>query len=524
MKILISDPLHNEGINVLKDANFEIIDASKKSKEQKVELARSADAWIVRSGTVIDKSSLDNTLNLKIIGRAGVGVDNIDISYATTKGIVVVNTPDVNTISACEHTIGLMLSLSRNIPLGDNAIKSGDWNRHQLIGSELRSKTLGIIGLGKIGKELMERCKAFGMKIIAYDPYLKKEIFNNGLVSIVGLDELLINSDYISVHIPLNDGTRNLINEKSFDLMKTTARIINVARGGIINEKDLSKALIENKIAGAALDVFSIEPIEKNNPLLNAPNIILTPHLGASTEEAKKGVSISVCNQIVEYLLNEKIANALNFPISDKEIFKKIEYYLVLAEKMGYLQAQINDEAIHSVKIECFGSIKESQAIMLAFLKGLLKERTPERVNYINVESLSKEFDIIIEHSFNSASISYDNLIKTSIKTRKNKTKISGSVFEGNRLRLVKIFGYEMDVNPNGNMLFINNNDVPGVIGMVGTVLGKSKINIREFLLSKKESEPNAFSVVKLDSLASKEVLEKINSFNEIKSIIQLSC
>ena len=316
MKILFTDPLHNEGIRLLKNANFEVIDGTNASIEKKISLSSNVDAWLIRSGTTINKKAIDRAQNLKIIGRAGVGVDNIDIEYATKRGIVVTNTPDVNTTSACEHTIALMLTLSRNISLGDQSIKIGNWNRDELIGTELRSKTIGIIGMGKIGRELMKRCLSFDMKILAYDPYVNKALIESKNVDLVSLDELFSNSDFISTHVPLNDNTRDLINKESFSLMKSNVRIINVARGGIINEQDLADALKKNKIAGAAIDVFSKEPIETNNPLINAPNVILTPHLGASTEEAKKGVSTAICKQVIDYLLNDKISNALNFPIT----------------------------------------------------------------------------------------------------------------------------------------------------------------------------------------------------------------
>lgn len=288
MKILFTDPLHNEGIILLKNANFEVIDGTNASIEKKISLSCDVDAWLIRSGTTINKKAIDRAQKLKIIGRAGVGVDNIDIECATKRGIVVLNTPDVNTTSACEHTIALMLTLSRNISLGDQSIKIGNWNRNELVGTELRSKTIGIIGMGKIGRELMKRCLSFDMKILAYDPYVNKDLIESENVVLVSLDELFSNSDFISTHIPLNDNTRDLINKESFSLMKPNVRIINVARGGIINEQDLADALKKNKIAGAAIDVFSKEPIERNNPLINAPNVILTPHLGASTEEAKK--------------------------------------------------------------------------------------------------------------------------------------------------------------------------------------------------------------------------------------------
>ena len=524
MKILFTDPLHNEGIKLLKNANFEVIDGTNASIEKKISLSSNVDAWLIRSGTTINKKAIDQAQELKIIGRAGVGVDNIDIEYATKRGIVVTNTPDVNTTSACEHTIALMLTLSRNISLGDQSIKIGNWNRNELIGTEISSKTMGIVGMGKIGRELMKRCLSFDMKILAYDPYVSKTLIERKNVDLVSLDELFSNSDFISTHVPLNDNTRDLINKESFSLMKSNVRIINVARGGIINEQDLAEALKKNKIAGAAIDVFSKEPIETNNPLINAPNVILTPHLGASTEEAKKGVSTAICKQVIDYLLNDNISNALNFPITNFEKFNEIKYFLKLSEKLGVIQSQLSSKAIKSIIIELYGNIKESKTIMLAFVKGILSHRNPDRVNYINAEALLKENNINVTYSLSNENISYENMIKTIVKSDDDEVKICGSLFQGNRPRLVNLFGYELDIVPNGIMFFIKNIDKPGVIGKIGTILGDSKINIEEFLLSKKKSNELAFSVVRLDSIPSQQIIDQINSLDEVQSIQLLNC
>ena len=341
---------------------------------------------------------------------------------------------------------------------------------------------------------------------------------------LVSLDELFSNSDFISTHVPLNDNTRDLINKESFSLMKPNVRIINVARGGIINEQDLADALKKNIIAGAAIDVFSKEPIETNNPLINAPNVILTPHLGASTEEAKKGVSTAICKQVIDYLLNDKISNALNFPITDFEKFNEIKYYLKLSEKLGVIQSQLSSKAIKSIIIELYGNIKESKTIMLAFVKGILSHRNPDRVNYINAETLLKENNINVTYSLSNENISYENMIKTVVKSDDDELKICASLFQGNRPRLVNLFGYELDIIPNGIMFFIKNIDKPGVIGKIGTILGDTKINIKEFLLSKKKSSELAFSVVRLDSIPSQQVIDQINSLDEVQSIQLLNC
>ena len=317
MKILVSDSITENGLSVLKDANLDVLYLPNASIKKKSEAAKEIYGWIIRSGTTITEKMIKDSSNLQVIGRAGVGVDNIDIQTATRHGIVVMNTPDINTISAAEHTLAMMLTLSRNIAIGDSEVKQGEWNRNELIGSELSNKILGIVGMGKIGREVMTRCRSFGMRILGYDPFMNQDMFNPEEVRIVELEELIINSDIISVHVPLTDSTRDLFDYDRLSNMKSTARIINVARGGIINETDLAKALNDGLIAGAAVDVFTSEPLDKLNPLVNAPNIVLTPHLGASTKEAKEGVSLAICEQVRDYLIHGKLNNAINMPIAD---------------------------------------------------------------------------------------------------------------------------------------------------------------------------------------------------------------
>ena len=350
---------------------------------------------------------LESGKKLQVIGRAGVGVDNIDIQAATRKGIVVMNTPDVNTISAAEHTIALILALSRNIHHGHMGLDQGSWNRHELVGTELRNKTIGIIGLGKIGREVMERCRSFKMNIICYDPFINKELFTNDEITITDLDSLTKNSDYITLHIPLNDKTRDLFDYDRLKLMKPSARLINVARGGIINENDLAKALKENSIAGAAIDVFKTEPIDKDHPLIGIPNALLSPHLGASTNEAKEGVSRSICEQVRDYLLHNRLSNALNIPISNLALLKEVQPFLDLAELLGNLLSQIVKEPTERVLIECQGTAEEIRPISLAFLKGFLSSNIPDRINYINAEAIAKELGIEVQLNYNNKESNY---------------------------------------------------------------------------------------------------------------------
>ena len=378
VKVLITDPLSDAGISVLKDAGISIVYNTDAKKKELLGIVPEVDGWIIRSGSLIDKDLINAATKLQVIGRAGVGVDNIDIPIATEKGIIVMNTPDVNTVSAAEHTIGIMLSLARNISIGSQRLNAGNWDRNNLIGTELRNKTIGIVGLGKIGREVMNRCLSFGMRVIGFDPYIKDNLFSPDDVTLTDLDTLTKESDFITLHVPKLDSTNNLFDLKRLKMMKSTAMIINVARGGIINEEDLSIAVKERIISGAAIDVFVDEPIDTNHPFINIDNILMTPHLGASTKEAKEGVSVTICELVRDYLLNNKLSSALNIPISDMNILKQIQPHLLLAEKMGIIQGQLAQEPIRKVRINVQGSFDDIKPIMLAFIKGLLNDSIPD--------------------------------------------------------------------------------------------------------------------------------------------------
>jgi len=524
MKILVSDPITAAGMAILEDANLEVVNLPDASADEKAKACKDVHGWVIRSGTNVTEDMINSAEQLQVIGRAGVGIDNIDLAAATRKGVVVMNTPDVNTISAAEHTIALMLALSRNIPVGHGGMIKGEWNRNALVGSELRNKILGVVGLGKIGREVIQRSRSFNMNILGFDPYVSQDMFNKDEVNVVDLDTLTVEADYITLHVPITDSTKDLFDYDRLCRMKESARIINVARGGIINEADLAKALNEGKIAGAAVDVFTSEPVGEDNPLVKAKNIVLTPHLGASTEEAKEGVSRAVCEQVRDYLLYEKLANAVNMPISDLAKLKEIQPSLELSEIMGRLQSQLVSGSIQKVHVECAGSMDETKPATLAFLKGLLSARIPDRVNYINAETLAVGLGIRIEHSYTSDSGGYTNLIRTKVTGAEGTTQINGSVFEGKRLRLVNILGYEMDITPRGTMLFARNKDVPGVIGKVGTTLGAADVNIGAYLLSRDSADGEAFAVIRVDNEVPNDVLAALADLPEIVSIQQIHC
>ena len=523
-KVLITDPLSDAGLAALKNADISVVYNTDIEKKELLNIVSKIDGWIIRSGTVIDKDLINTAKKLQVIGRAGVGVDNIDIPAATEKGIIVMNTPDVNTVSAAEHTIGIMLSLARNISIGNQRLNAGNWDRNNLIGTELKNKTIGIVGLGKIGREVMSRCLSFGMSVIGFDPYIADNIFSPDEVILTDLDTLTRQSDFITVHVPKLESTDNLFDLERIRMMKSTAMIINVARGGIINEEDLAVAVNEGTIAGAAIDVFVNEPIEKDHPFTNIDNILMTPHLGASTKEAKEGVSVTICELVRDYILDNKLSSALNIPIGDMNMLKQIQPHLLLAEKMGVIQSQLAQGAIQKVKVKVQGPFDDIKPFMLSFIKGLLKDLVPDRVNYINAEFLAKERGIIIEYGANNQDGSYTNLINSYVVSGNTETMLDGSVFDGNQLRLVNILGYDMDINPLGNLLFIKNEDVPGVIGKVGTLLGENKINIGAYILSNTFEMDEAFAVIRLDAEVSSSIIQLLVDIPEILSVQQIIC
>ena len=521
MKVIVSDPISDEGLKILKKNGIEIIDAVDLKIDESYEHVSSANGWVIRSGTTLDAKIISKANNLSVIGRAGVGIDNIDISAATRKGVVVMNTPDANTISAAEHTMALILSLSRNVSYGHQSLLNGNWDRHKFIGSELRFKKLGIIGLGKIGREVMQRALSFNMNILGFDPFIKEDMLRSDDIKLYELEKLIKESDFITVHIPLTDDTKNLFDYNMLSKMKKDSRLINVARGGIINESDLAEILKEGKIAGAALDVFEQEPLSESSPLLKAPNLILTPHLGGSTKEAKAGVSTAICNQISNYLINDELENAVNFPIQDSSDLKGISSFLNLADNLGLIHSSTAKGPIKKVSINCFGTMEQVKPISLSFLRSLLQKRVPERVNFINAESVAKELGIDVSLNYSTSESNYSNLISTKVISE-NENIFEGSVFNDNLPRLVNLMGYKMEVNLNGTLLFIKNNDVPGVIGKVGSLLGENNINICAYLLSQNSEKSLAFAVIRLDIPINQDMIRHLEQIEEVKFVNQI--
>jgi len=518
-KILASDPIAKEGIEILRQEKlFSVDEKHKLPPEELKKIIKDYDALLVRSETKVTKDIIAVANKLKVIGRAGVGVDNVDVEAASKKGIIVMNTPGGNTISTAEQTMTLLLSMARNLPQAVASLKGGNWDRKKFTGTEVFSKTLGVVGLGRIGTEVAKRANSFGMKVIAFDPYLTKEKAEQLNIELVELEELFKQADFITVHTPLTEDTKHLISDKQFAMMKNGVRVINCARGGIIDEQALIKAIESKKVVAAALDVYEKEPPDMNNPLIKMDCVVTAPHLGAATEEAQLNVSFDIAKQVADVLLGRGVRNAVNVPSLDSETLKVLEPYINLGEKIGAIQSQIANGPVEQVKIRYRGDIinQKVQPITIAVVKGLLMPMLGETVNSVNALSIAKERGIAIVESKFAEIEDFANIISVVVKTPKSQHEILGTLFLKRDPRIVKIDGYYVEVIPSGYMLFISNKDVPGIVGHVGTVLGKNKINIAGMTFGREKQGGEAVTVLNVDSQVSDKVLDELKSLKDI--------
>jgi D-3-phosphoglycerate dehydrogenase len=522
IKILVSDPLSEEGLKILKDVKEFQVDVYTGLKPEVLkEKIKDYDALIVRSGTTVSSAIIAEAARLKVIGRAGVGLDNVDLEAATQKGIIVMNTPAGNTISTAEHTMSMILALSRNIPQANASTKKGEWKRSKFMGVELYNKALGIIGLGRIGTEVAKRALSFGMKVLAYDPFLSREVAESLGVEIAELKDLLGRSDYITVHTPLTEQTKHIISNKEFGLMKTGVRIINCARGGIIDEAALLNALKEGKVAAAALDVFEKEPLASDSELLKLDNLITTPHLGASTEEAQVNVAIEVAEIVRDALLGKGIRNAANYPCIEAEVCKFLEPYINLTEKLGVFSSQLVEGRFQELNISYSGEIVQYDLtpLTMSLVKGILSPILKETVNFINAVSLAKERGIKLKEAKTSKEEEFVNLIQLELKTDKETRRIGGTLSANKQPRIVKIDDYYVEVSPSGEMIMIQNWDRPGIIGNLGTLLGKHNINIAAMTFGREKPGGKAITILNVDSSVSAEILDKIKKTENILAV-----
>ena len=521
IKILISDPLAEEGVNVLKkQKGFKVDIKLKLSPEELKRIISDYNVLIVRSQTKVTKDVIKRAKKLKYIGRAGVGLDNVDVNEASKRGIIVMNAPGGNAISTAEHTFSLILALSRNIPQANLSLKKGEWQRKKFMGVELYGKVLGIIGLGRIGTEVARRAVSFRMKVIAYDPFLIPEKAKSLGVESMSLEALFRRSDYITVHTPLTDDTYHIIGEKAFKKMKKGVRIINCARGGIVDEKALARAIETGIVRGAALDVYEKEP-PGQGALIGMDRVITTPHLGASTEEAQVNVAVDIASSITDALMHRGIRNAINVPSIAPELLKAIEPYLNLAEKIGSMHAQLAEGSINKVKIKYIGDIVgySLNHITRSIMKGMLEPVLEESVNYVNALVIARDRGIKVDEEKTEEIQDFANLIAVEVKTGRTKNFVTGTLFTKIDPRIVKINQFYVDAVPDGNMLVIYNLDKPGIVGQIGSILGKANINIAGMTFGRARPGGEAITVLNVDNAVPQKVINQIKKARYIKEV-----
>ncbi len=521
-RVLVSDKLSPQGLEILQAAEgIELDQVPGLSPAQLAARIGPYHGLIIRSGSKVTAEVVAAADNLKVIGRAGIGVDNVDVPAATKRGIVVMNTPGGNNVTTAEHAISMLLALARSIPQATASMKAGKWEKNRFIGTEVCNKTLGIIGIGNIGSLVAERAAGLKMRVIAFDPYISAEAATRLGVEVCALDELLERADFISIHVPLLPETRNLISDAAFGRMKKGARLINCARGGIVDEAALQRALESGRIAGAALDVFAEEPPPPTHPLFNLDRLICTPHLGAATDEAQVNVAVAVAEQVVDFLLHDTIVNAVNVPSISAELLEVLTPYIQLGEKLGSLQAQLLSEAALEVGVECAGdaTLYDVKPITVAVLRGLLSRAVESgMVNYVNAPAIARERGITVRETRSSQPKGYQSLITVRVRTASGASEVAGAVFGRHVTRLVKIHDFYLDAVPEGHILVLHNRDVPGVVGSVGTLLAKENINIARLELGREHVGGMAISLVHVDNVVPESVLQKLRQAPNIVS------
>jgi D-3-phosphoglycerate dehydrogenase len=521
MKILVSDSLSKQGVDILEKAGFTVVVKTKLPKEELFKEVKDADGLIVRSGTKVTAELIAAAEKLKVVGRAGSGLDNVDTPAATRRGIVVMNTPGGNTVTTAEHTMAMIFSMSRRIPQATASVKAGKWEKDKFMGVELYGKTLGIVGIGQIGGYLCKLAQGAAMTVIAYDPYLAPERAEKMGVELVELTDLFGRADIISLHTPLTSETKSLINAKAIERMKPGVMIVNCARGGIIDEADLFQALQSKKVAAAAFDVFEEEPVKAGNPLLTLDNFICTPHIGAQTGEAQENVALGIAEQMVDYFTKGLAKGAVNIPSVAPELLLRLQPYLTLAEKLGSLQTQLCQGGIERVTVEYIGEVSALSVapMTIAVLKGLLAPIMEHAVNYVNAPIVAKERGIEVKEVKNSDAGDFTSLIRVHVQTGKTSHQVAGTLYHKKDARVVEINQFKVEVVPEGHMLLIHNVDRPGVIGMVGKVLGDNGINIVRMQCALEKRGGDALLIIGSDTAFPAGVLDQIKSSSNILSV-----
>ena len=521
-RIIITDAVAPVCKQLLEEAGFKVDEYSKLSQEELKEASQGAHGWIVRSGTKINEELIEHADVLEVIGRAGVGVDNVDLGAATRKGVLVLNAPDGNTISTAEHTCAMIMSLSRLIPQANESLTSGKWERKNFMGSELYSKTLGIVGVGKIGQTVAERMKSFGMNLLGFDPVLSQEAADKLGIRLVGMDELLVESDFITVHTPLTDSTRGMLNKDSIQKCKDGVRLINCARGGIIDESQLYDLVESGKVGGAALDVYSSEPpTEELYKLVSHPRIITTPHIAASTDEAQEKVAIQVTEELINALSGQPVMTPVNSLAIKMATESEVKPLLKVANTLGIFAGQLASGRMKSLHVTCKGDIpsRYSNIITIGAVAGALDKWNPRSINYVNALSIAEESGIGIDESRTSDGGPFSKLISVEVNTGESKTTVSGTIFGPDDVRIVGIDDFDIEFQPHGHVLYFQNEDKPGMMAAVSGLLAAENVNIAAVSLGRKSKGDRAVTIMKVDQDVPEGTLVKIRSIEGVYSV-----
>lgn len=515
-KVLISDKLSPAAVKIFGDRGIEADVKVGLSPQELKSIIGEYDGLAIRSATKVTAEILAAGAKLKVVGRAGIGVDNVDVAAATQRGVVVMNTPFGNSITTAEHAIALMFALARDIPQANSSTHAGKWEKSRFMGVELTGKTLGVIGCGNIGANVAERAIGLRMRVVAYDPFLSHERAKDLGVEKVDLDDLFGRADVITLHTPLTEATRNIIDAKAIAKMKKGVRIINCARGGLIAEEDLKAAIESGHVAGAALDVFQVEPAV-DNPLFGMEKVIATPHLGASTKEAQENVALQIAEQMSDYLLTGAVTNALNMPSVSAEEAPKLRPYLKLAEELGSFAGQLTENALKSVQIEYDGHVAElnTRPLTATILQGLLKPLM-ESVNMVNAPVIARERDIQVTEVKTEQAADYHTLIRLTVTTEVRTRSVAGTLFTGDKVRIVEIKGIPIEAELGPYMLFISNKDKPGFIGALGTTLGDAGVNIATFHLGRSQSGSDALALIQVDQPLDEELVNRVKQLPHV--------
>ena len=525
MKVVVCDPISPKGIALLQQRKEFVVEVigKKLPDSELLPRVRDAVALVVRSETKISRAVMEAAPQLRVVGRAGVGVDNVDVEVATARGVVVMNTPAGNTISTAELTFAMLLAMARRIPQAHGSMHTGEWNRKAFSGTELHGKTLGVLGMGRIGSEVARRARAFGMRVAAYDPYLSNARAQALDVELATLDEVFTRADFITVHMPMTDETRGMINAAAFAKMKPGVRILNCARGGIVVEADLVAALESGRVAGAALDVYETEPLPADHPLRKLPQVILTPHLGASTEEAQDNVGIEVAEAITAFLVDGEVRNAVNLPALDAKTYAHLRPYLLLGEKLGRLLGQLAPKQLDRVYITYGGKARELPAtdpVTRAILRGLLEPSAGADVNSVNVRAVAANRGLVVEEKRSDEAVTFNEWLHVAVYSGREKTSAGGTFFGSpDNPRIVRLFSTPTEIPISGIVLLVRNKDRPGIVGHLGTLLGRHRVNIASMSLSRDHAGGHALTTLNLDSTPPAEALEELRRDPDISNV-----